>query len=1025
MRFVNKISILIFMTCLVFVGQAFAVEKWTDEAEEPTDKDEKGFYLVSKPGQLAWFAKESIGKNVAYKIKLVADLDLKGKLWLPIATGYTGSGFSGQFDGDGHTIKNLYIRAEELLEEYTLLKKVNNVDKNCIVQNIGFIGINGGGSIKNLNLENIEIYAKNDQSGCGNEISVGGLVGWKTTSVSDIENVVVSGQIYTSGKGQGVGGIVGNAHSSRISKSVSMVNITADGDEAFVGGIVGLVKNKEVKIDSCVYAGEDLESNGNGGARGAVVGKVYNAVNNDGANAKMTDVYYDSDIPGINAVGQVVSPAKTTGTPSPVSDLNTEEVVCMLNKETLDENGNCNKQEPWSVGNNNISFQGSDGYKVVFDANGGLFPAEAKTSKMLSSGNAITADEISEPSKDGCSFAGWSLEKGASEPSSLGTITKATRVYAVWYPLMTVTFDATDGYFPPETPVVKTKTKKIAKNEPLTVEGLGSLPESFCSVNSEETGCGEMKYFAGWSFNKNATAAEIVDLNEMNTFVTQNTTLYAIWTTEEIYTVTFHADGHGKTKVAFVKVKAGRTVEEMGAVPDVGYVFGGWFTEDGTAFDFKKTEITRSIILNAHWTPQEYTITYELDGGTNPSSNPTKYTIESETYKFEDPSKEGYRFVQWCYDEDCSEPASQITQGVTTGNKTLYAQWDLKTYTIKYLSGKSVNGTTPSDGKDYGESITLKGAVDAFKRSGYTQDGWSTRDGGKWVYALGATYSANANVTLYPHWVEGDVEVSSYGALTIYTYAADDVRAVINGDYTGSEAVEISSGIEVNSVTLDRTFNVGVISTLYVPFNIAIDNIGGATVYKFKTIVKSDVDGRWKFKVSTAETVEANTPYIVMPSNSQVTFDIAESVTINTTNKNYPSESQWTFKGTYEYISFAETSDEAFYVFAGQNIGGTKLGEFVKSSGYANPMRAYLVYNKNFSAAKSINGRLGGGITLPDEIDIEVENENGIVVETGKLNTVTGAVRMDCWFDLKGRRLNSKPTVKGTYYKDGKRVIIK
>lgn len=124
MLFVNRFKFLVLMTCLVFVGQGFAVEKWTDEAEEPTDKDEKGFYLVSKPGQLAWFAKESIGKNVAYKIKLVADLDLKGKLWLPIATGYTGSGFSGQFDGDGHTIKNLYIRGEELLEEYTLLKKL-------------------------------------------------------------------------------------------------------------------------------------------------------------------------------------------------------------------------------------------------------------------------------------------------------------------------------------------------------------------------------------------------------------------------------------------------------------------------------------------------------------------------------------------------------------------------------------------------------------------------------------------------------------------------------------------------------------------------------------------------------------------------------------------------------------------------------------------------------------------------------------------------------------------------------------
>lgn len=41
------------------------------------------------------------------------------------------------------------------------------------------------------------------------------------------------------------------------------------------------------------------------------------------------------------------------------------------------------------------------------------------------------------------------------------------------------------------------------------------------------------------------------------------------------------------------------------------------------------------------------------------------------------------------------------------------------------------------------------------------------------------------------------------------------------------------------------------------------------------------------------------------------------------------------------------------------------------------------------------------------------------------MNIVTGKIRMDCWYDLKGRVLNSKPTARGTYYHKGKRVIIK
>lgn len=32
---------------------------------------------------------------------------------------------------------------------------------------------------------------------------------------------------------------------------------------------------------------------------------------------------------------------------------------------------------------------------------------------------------------------------------------------------------------------------------------------------------------------------------------------------------------------------------------------------------------------------------------------------------------------------------------------------------------------------------------------------------------------------------------------------------------------------------------------------------------------------------------------------------------------------------------------------------------------------------------------------------------------------------VDCWFDLQGRLLKGKPTVKGTYYHNGKAVVIK
>ena len=267
-----------------------------------------------------------------------------------------------------------------------------------------------------------------------------------------------------------------------------------------------------------------------------------------------------------------------------------------------------------------------------------------------------------------------------------------------------------------------------------------------------------------------------------------------------------------------------------------------------------------------------------------------------------------------------------------------------------------------------------------------------------------------------------------YGALTVNE--KNSVKtAFIDGAYASSGAVEIPANIVVSGVTMDRTFNAGKIATLFVPFEIDAENVVGTEVYKFKTVVKSEEDGRWKFKVATATTVKPNTPYVIVPKGTQVTFNITEPVTLNTTTAGETTEANnWEFIGAYQYKKFVIENDNSIYLFANEERDGAKLGEFVRiaDGAYINPMRAYLIYHKNTNvAAKSASGNLGSNILLPDELDIVVEDEKGFVVKTGKINAVTGEVRMDRWFDLKGRKLNSRPSTKGTYYKNGKKVIIK
>ena len=73
-----------------------------------------------------------------------------------------------------------------------------------------------------------------------------------------------------------------------------------------------------------------------------------------------------------------------------------------------------------------------------------------------------------------------------------------------------------------------------------------------------------------------------------------------------------------------------------------------------------------------------------------------------------------------------------------------------ETYTVTYKPGANGSGSQQTATKTHGVALTLRGAT--FTRSGYTQTGWSTSDGGAKAYNLSASYTANAAIMLYPYW---------------------------------------------------------------------------------------------------------------------------------------------------------------------------------------------------------------------------------------------------------------------------------
>lgn len=147
-----------------------------------------------------------------------------------------------------------------------------------------------------------------------------------------------------------------------------------------------------------------------------------------------------------------------------------------------------------------------------------------------------------------------------------------------------------------------------------------------------------------------------------------------------------------------------------------------------------------------------YAVKYNANSGSGAPSAQTKWYGESLTLSSTKPTRTGYTFVKWNTAQNGSG-TDYSPGGTYTANSavTLYAQWQIITYTIKYNSNGG-SGTIANQSKNYGASVTLSSGS-GFSRMNYELTGWNTKSGGTGTsYAKSGTYSANASVTLYAQW---------------------------------------------------------------------------------------------------------------------------------------------------------------------------------------------------------------------------------------------------------------------------------
>ncbi|MFR9503955.1 MAG: InlB B-repeat-containing protein [Rikenellaceae bacterium] len=365
-------------------------------------------------------------------------------------------------------------------------------------------------------------------------------------------------------------------------------------------------------------------------------------------------------------------------------------------------------------------------YTVSFETNGG----SAITAVKVESGLKIS--QPADPTKDGETFAGWYSDMELTAEFDFNeAITSDITLYASWLVnTLTITFDSCGG----------------SEVEPQTIDYNTTISEPEAPTKN------------GYSFVDWYSDALLTNLWSFTTKVTTDMTLYAKWSANQ-YTITFETNGG--TEIAPLYAEYGNTITMPDNPTKEGYSFVGWYNDAdlSEAWDVN-TKIISNITLYAKWSTNQYTVTFESNGGSSVSSQTVAYN-EMATEPTE-PTKTGCSFAGW-YSDSALTTAYNFNIAVIE-NITLYAKWSTNQYSVSFESNGGSNITTQY--VDYGSTATEPTSP---TKTGYTFAGWYSDS------ALTTAYNFNTavteNITLYAKWSTNQYSVSfeSNGGSTVNT----------------------------------------------------------------------------------------------------------------------------------------------------------------------------------------------------------------------------------------------------------------
>ena len=219
---------------------------------EPAQLNDKGYYEIDNGGKLFWLAQQVNYGNSNANAWLTADIDLENRSWTPMGNG--SNKHAGEFDGLGHSIKNLKISTD------------------ASTNFSAFIGYHNG----TKDIHNFKISGSVTASGTTVDHFAAGVVA-QSSGNHKIQDIWCSVNITNPSTGQvsqRMAGIATRAEGGTINRCVYDGTISGGATNLQVAGILGWPDANNTTVSNCLFAGT-LTSTGigsNSAYQGGIVG---------------------------------------------------------------------------------------------------------------------------------------------------------------------------------------------------------------------------------------------------------------------------------------------------------------------------------------------------------------------------------------------------------------------------------------------------------------------------------------------------------------------------------------------------------------------------------------------------------------------------------------------------------------------------------------------------------------------------------------------------------------------------------